>query len=111
MFAKLAIVADGAKSSMCQQLGINIERYDYGHQAIIANIATDKAHQSIAYERFTETGPMALLPLPASEPGEYRSALIWTLAHKEAENMMLLSDDDFLKILQQRFGTHQGQFI
>jgi len=109
--AKLAIIADGAKSGICKQLGIQTHIQDYHHSAIVTNVATANAHQGIAYERFTATGPMALLPLLPSKEGEHRSALIWTLATDEAKALMAANDEDFLQTLQQRFGAWQGEFV
>lgn len=109
--AKLAIVADGANSEMCSKLGVNTHIHDYAHTAIIANIATSKAHHNIAYERFTETGPLALLPLLSPDNKTQRSALVWTLPTDQAESLLALNDADFLHQLQQRFGDFQGEFM
>ena len=109
--SRLVIVADGANSPMCQQLGIHQEIIDGGQIGITANIATDQSHQGVAYERFTNAGPMALLPLPASEAYSHRSALVWTMPKCEADALLGLADADFLKALQQCFGYRQGQFI
>ncbi len=105
----LAVVADGAQSQTCQRLGIAHALTDYGHSAIVANVSSAKAHQGIAYERFTDQGPLALLPLK-SEAQTTRSALIWTMPTALADSMMAQSDEDFLAALQQRFGHRQGAF-
>lgn len=109
--AKLAVVADGANSSICKKIGINIHAHAVDHTAIIANIATSKSHQNIAYERFTETGPMALLPLLSPDQNTHRSALVWTLPKDKADLMLALDDEQFLSQLQQHFGDFQGDFI
>ena len=109
--AKLAIIADGANSSMCQKIGINIQHHDYQHTAIVTNLETSYAHKHIAYERFTDTGPMALLPLLKTEDATNRSALVWTLPSAEAKSVLALSDQEFLSELQQRFGSFQGDFL
>lgn len=109
--AKLAVVADGARSSICQSLGIHIQSHDYGHTAIVANVTTSESHQGIAYERFTDTGPMALLPLLSVDASVHRSALIWTMPHHQAKAILASPEQPFLKALQQRFGYRQGQFL
>lgn len=109
--AHLAIVADGARSAICQALGIHIDTHDYGHTAIVANVTTSEPHHGIAYERFTDTGPMALLPLPEVEKGRSRSALVWTMPASEAHALLAQDDTHFLKTLQARFGYRQGQFL
>ncbi len=114
--AGLVIVADGANSSCCERLGIRKTVTDYGHSAIVANVATSQAHRGVAYERFTSTGPMALLPLlplpqSPSNPSPYRSALVWTLPSQDAEEIMQQDDESFLALLQERFGFYQGDFV
>ncbi|HEY9034813.1 MAG TPA: 2-octaprenyl-6-methoxyphenyl hydroxylase [Pseudomonadales bacterium] len=109
--AQLAVIADGATSASCHMLGIGHAVRDYGHTAIVANVSTAAAHRGIAWERFTDSGPMALLPLMADAGHAHRSALIWTLPSGQADALMALDDAAFLQQLQQRFGRWQGRFI
>jgi len=71
--------------------------------AVIANVTTAQGHAGVAYERFTETGPLALLPLSGQ-----RSALVWTLAVDVAAEGAALPDDAFLERLQAAFGFRMG---
>src|SRR5690606_36050119 len=64
--AQLVVLADGADSKLRTRLGIGVEKQDYGQVAIIANVATDQPHGGVAFKRFTETGPVALLPMGES---------------------------------------------
>ena len=105
----LVVVADGAESKTARKLGIQTKSKDYKQHAIIANIRLQKSHSGIAYERFTDQGPMALLPLPDSG-GEHRGALVWVLPQDSAEDLMQLTDDTFLEKLQSRFGYRAGRF-
>ncbi|MGH1374194.1 MAG: 2-octaprenyl-6-methoxyphenyl hydroxylase [Cellvibrionaceae bacterium] len=108
--AQLAIIADGAQSPLRQSLGIDCQQQSYQQTAIIANIGLEKSHQGVAYERFTDQGPMALLPLGESLQGQ-ASALVWTQPSAEAERILALSDEHFLHLLQQRFGHRLGRFV
>ena len=108
--AKLVVVADGARSQICQTLGIHTDLTDYQHTAIVANVSTSEAHAGIAYERFTDNGPLALLPLMPQE-GENRCALIWTMPTDQADALMDADDDQFLAALQTTFGQRQGQLL
>lgn len=108
--AKLLVVADGAASDSCRYLGIDHDIHSYGHTALIANVSTAQAHKGIAYERFTKSGPIALLPQQATNNSPHRSALIWTLPEDEAKQLQALDDKAFLAELQQRFGSWQGEF-
>ena len=105
----LLIIADGSESPLREQLGIAAEKIPYQQSAIIANVSSSAHHQHIAYERFTDSGPMALLPL-ADYQGEHRSARVWTVETQDAPRLMGLSDEDFLQQLQQRFGQRLGFF-
>lgn len=106
--AALAVVADGGDSPLRRSLGISVQQQDYGQTAIIANVTFTRSHQGIAWERFTDAGPMALLPLDG-EAGA-RAALIWTLPAAEADSWLQATEADFLMALQQRFGTRVGRF-
>lgn len=108
--AQLAVIADGANSGLRQQLGINASTNDYQQTALIANVSFQQPHQGCAYERFTDQGPMALLPLSDSELGEPRAALVWSLPVTEAEFLLNCDEQIFLQRLQQRFGHRQGKF-
>lgn len=106
--ASLLVLADGGKSPVCSQLGIAMDRTVYGQQALIANIAFRKPHRGVAYERFTDQGPMAVLPL-ADLDGEHRGALIWTQPDEAAAALQSADEADFLQALQSRFGYRLGE--
>lgn len=109
--AGLTVIADGARSKICASLGIQSNITDYGHTAIITNVSTSEPHQGIAYERFTDAGPMALLPLIDCGENKNRSALVWTLPTAQAKTLLTASNSEVLQQLQQRFGHRQGDFI
>jgi len=102
--SQLMVLADGGRSSLREDLGLQSDVTPYGQQAIIANVSVEKAHQGTAYERFTDQGPMALLPLR-----ERTVALVWTLPEKKAQKMLANSDQEFLEALQQAFGFRLGE--
>ena len=107
--SKLLVIADGADSATAKQLGIQSQSKPYGHSAIIANIRLENPHQGIAYERFTDQGPMAMLPL-TNYSGGSRASLVWTQPTEMAERLMNADDDSFLSELQERFGFRMGLF-
>jgi len=109
-FAGLAVVAEGADSATLTQLGIHTQVTDYGQSALIANIGLARPHGGVAYERFTDQGPLALLPLPDSPDGA-RAALIWTLTPERAAQLVQAPEKDFLDALQERFGYRAGHFV
>jgi 2-polyprenyl-6-methoxyphenol 4-hydroxylase len=107
--SKLLIIADGTGSASAQKLGIQRHSKPYGHSAIIANISLEDSHRGIAYERFTDQGPMAMLPL-INFDNRPRAALVWTQPTELAERLMDADDSSFLDVLQDRFGFRMGRF-
>lgn len=102
---RLLVAADGAQSAIRQLSQIPIQQTHYQQVAITTNVITERPHQNCAYERFTNTGPMALLPM-----SEQRSSLVWTVREGE-ENALLDCDmETFLQRLQARFGWRLGTF-
>jgi len=106
--ANLLLACDGVNSICRQQANINVHHSDYQQVALIANVATKHPHDNKAFERFTETGPIAMLPLSPVE-GNSRCSLVWTLTPELANEMMALNDDDFKKALEQAFGSWLGE--
>ena len=104
--AKLLIAADGAGSLTRQLLAIPAQKSDYGCTAIIANVRCAEAHLNRAFERFTEFGPIALLPLT-----DNRYSLVWSVANNDVIRLCALNDDQFLRELQRAFGYRAGIFI
>ena len=104
--ARLLVAADGVQSQVRERLGIGTVRRDYGQTAVIANVTPGRPHGHVAWERFTDTGPMALLPLE----GE-RCALVWTLRDDQVQDVLALDDAAFLARLQARFGYRMGRFV
>lgn len=104
------VVADGGRSSLREQLGFVTRTQDYGQNALIANVSTSESHQFTAFERFTEDGPMALLPHGSPTRAENQSALVWTLTDSALEQVLALSEEDKCRKLQERFGWRLGRF-
>lgn len=108
--ASLVVMADGGRSSLREQLGIGYSVQSYDQHALVANVSLDRPHRNIAYERFTQDGPLALLP---GEPidGCSRCGLVWTLNDAELNSVLALDDAAFLARLQERFGYRAGRFV
>ena len=104
--AGLLVAADGAHSSVRAAAGIDAGVEDYDQVAIVANVAADRAHDGTAYERFTPTGPLAVLPL---YDGSY--GVIWSCRPDDAAGVMSLDDNSYLRALQARFGWRAGRFV
>ncbi|MBI1771706.1 MAG: FAD-dependent monooxygenase [Burkholderiales bacterium] len=81
------------------------QRHDYQQTAIIAHVNTDSQIAGRAFERFTEQGPLALLP---QEDGY---ALVWCVRPEQAEHLLTLDEQQFKQALQTAFCHRLGNFI
>lgn len=106
LHASLVIAADGARSAIREMLGLGETTWDYGQEAVIANVTPAAPHGNEAFERFTETGPLALLPMSGN-----RCSLVWTLEPEVAEEVVALEDGAFLDRLQDAFGFRLGRLV
>ncbi len=104
--ARLVVAADGAHSSVRAAAGIEAEVEDYDQVAVIANLRADRPQDGTAYERFTPSGPLAVLPL---YDGSY--GVVWTSRPERAQQILGLPDEEFLRELQSRFGWRAGKFV
>jgi 2-octaprenyl-6-methoxyphenol hydroxylase len=85
---------------------VDSERSDYGQSAIVTTLLPQRFHQQVAYERFTPSGPLALLPL-----SDGRCTLVLTLDHAGAQAALEWTDEQFLAEAQRRFGFRLGRFL
>jgi len=104
--AKLVVAADGAQSAVRAAFGVDAEVRDYQQTALITTVLPQRFHDYVAYERFTESGPLALLPL-----ADGRCTLVLTLSPAMAEQALAWSDVEFLAEVQRRFGFRLGRFL
>lgn len=104
--ASLLVAADGERSMVRNSIGVEVDRRSYDQTAIIANVTTEKAHNGIAFERFTQSGPLALLPMT-----EGRCSLVWMVPPAQQEAVLTLDDSQFLSRLQDVFGWRLGRFL
>jgi 2-octaprenyl-6-methoxyphenol hydroxylase len=104
--AKLVVAADGAQSAVRSAFGVAAEARDYGQTAVITTVLPQRFHDNVAYERFTPSGPLALLPLDGG-----RCTLVLTLTKDAAQSAMAWSDQEFLAEVQRRFGFRLGRFL
>ena len=100
----LLVGADGSESFVRDQLGVAAERHDYRQTLFVCTVTPERAHAHRAWERFSDEGPVALLPL-----GEGRCGLVLTVASDEADEVAALDDEGFLALAQRRFGWRLGR--
>ena len=102
---KLVVIADGTQSKLRELLGMETETHDFRQTAIATNVTPGRPHQDTAWERFTTSGPLAVLPLTKN-----RCAVVFTVNTEETEQYLNSDDSYFLQALQDRFGYRLGRF-
>lgn len=102
--ANWVVGADGAQSIVREQANIPTHIVDYEQSALVTRTLLARSHQYSAYERFTNDGAIAMLPLVGNE-----CATIWTASHTTIQQLMALDDQHFLQKLQNDFGYRLGR--
>jgi len=87
----LLVAADGARSRLRRMAGIETELWHYNQQALVTHIQTEKPNQGLAWQRFTEHGPLALLPL-----ADGRSSIVWSQSERRVSELKVLDEAGFL---------------
>lgn len=117
--ASLLLACDGANSPCRKLAGIKTSHSDYEQVALIANVATKNSHNHKAFERFTEFGPLAMLPLSrlksrlkgkleTQSNGDSRCSLVWTMSPEQSQETLALTNNEFKQQLELAFGSWLG---
>ena len=103
---RLVVGADGTDSQIRKTLKLPLKKKDYGAWAILAQVETEQAHQNWAFERFTQDGPVALLPLDS-----HSHKLVYVARDDQYQALMALDDRafkaEFANKMGERFGAYQ----
>ncbi len=102
--AKLVVGADGGNSTVRKLLEIGQQVTEYRQTAIVTTVKPGIGHGNTAYERFTASGPLAMLPA-----NDGQCAVVWTRSHEQAETLLKSAEGDFVAQLQQCFGYWLGE--
>ncbi|WP_163937951.1 2-octaprenyl-6-methoxyphenyl hydroxylase [Paraferrimonas sp. SM1919] len=101
--AKLVVAADGLHSQIRQQLTLPLEQVSFGQSGLIATLTMDRPHHNKAYERFTEYGPLALLPM-----GDKKMSMVWAMTSEQLQQVEAMDDKQLLTAIQKAFGFRAG---
>jgi len=108
--APLVIAADGANSAVRRLTGCETREWDYLHHAIVTSVRCAEPHQATAWQRFTDDGPLAFLPLQRDGRQEW-SSIVWSTTPEQAERLMKLDDSDFCAQLERAFEGRLGAVL
>ena len=106
LWARLVVGADGTRSGVRDGLGIGVDEHDFGQTLFVARLRAARAPDGTAYERFTDTGPTALLPR-----GDRHFGVVHGVARDQAEAVMALDEAAWLQRLQDAIGWRAGRLL
>jgi 2-octaprenyl-6-methoxyphenol hydroxylase len=109
--ARLLVGADGTASFVRDALGIAAQSHDYAQHLFAGSVRAARPSNGQAWERFTDDGPMALLPQASGQHASSTYGCICTVPSAQAEAVAALDDAGFIELLQERFGWRAGRFI
>jgi 2-octaprenyl-3-methyl-6-methoxy-1,4-benzoquinol hydroxylase len=102
--ARVAIAADGARSTLRELAGIEVDRHGYGQRGVVGYVSTARPHEDTAWQRFLPGGPLALLPF-----ADGRCSIVWTLPDDEAARVLALDDAAFGRELTRASDARLGE--
>ncbi|NMY39381.1 MULTISPECIES: 2-octaprenyl-3-methyl-6-methoxy-1,4-benzoquinol hydroxylase [unclassified Pseudomonas] len=108
--APLVIAADGANSAVRRLTGCQTREWDYMHHAIVTSVRCAQPHQQTAWQRFTDHGPLAFLPLERDGQQDWCS-IVWSTTPEDAQRLMALDDDGFCHELELAFEGRLGSVL
>lgn len=108
--APLVIAADGANSAVRRLTGVATREWDYLHHAIVTSVRSSQPHQLTAWQRFTDHGPLAFLPLERDGLQDWCS-IVWSTTPSEAERLMALDEVAFCAELERAFEGRLGDVV
>ncbi|WP_017429733.1 UbiH/UbiF/VisC/COQ6 family ubiquinone biosynthesis hydroxylase [Vreelandella jeotgali] len=104
--AALVVGADGARSTLRELAGIEVNTYDYRQRALITNVETELPQQDVSWQCFTPTGPLAMLPLPG-----HHASLIWYDRDMTTRTREMLSDEALARAIEAAFPARLGNLL
>ncbi len=103
---RLLVAADGTRSLARSVFGIGVDEHDYGQTLFVCSVAAARHSDGTAYERFTDQGPVALLPMAGGQYGA-----ICAVARADATRVAAFDDAAYRDYFQQRFGWRAGRIL
>lgn len=104
----LLVAADGGNSAVRRLSGCETREWDYLHHAIVTSVRCREPHRLTAWQRFTDDGPLAFLPL-TRDGDTHGCSIVWSVPEREAERLMALDDAAFCQALGRAFETRLGE--
>jgi len=107
LMTPLIVAADGARSFVRNWAEFEMREWDYNHHGLVCSVQTEEAHQQCAWQRFTESGVLAFLPLPQ----ENLCSIVWSCPEQQAQSLLALDDKEFNIELSKAFESKLGNVV
>ena len=108
LHAPLLVAADGARSTLRELAGIEITSDDMGQEAVVTTVKCAHVHGSTARQAFTQSGPLAFLPITLEDDARYCS-IVWSTTPEHALALSHFTPDELGKALGEAFGYRLGE--
>tara|TARA_Y200000002_G_scaffold250369_1_gene207431 strand:+ start:552 stop:1727 length:1176 start_codon:yes stop_codon:yes gene_type:complete len=108
IMSELLIGADGSLSKVRDLSQIPIRTWSYQQQALVASVVTEKSLNKTAFQIFTDTGPIALLPLAQ---GSNEASLIWSTDEEYGQKILKLERNLLMQELRLKTEDRFGEII
>ncbi len=103
---RVLVAADGTHSALATVCGVDWQQDPYEQLAVIANVATSVAHEGRAFERFTQHGPLAMLPM-----SDGRCSLVWCHPLERREEVLSWSDERCCRGATRSFAVNSSRCL
>ena len=108
---KLLIGADGGRSAVRNLAGIGYTEKSYQQLGLVALVETEHPHQNTAWQRFLQTGPLALLPVNCTNESQKMCSIVWSVSEDYADDLMKLDEHEFADALTAASDMQLGNII
>lgn len=102
----LLVAADGAQSAIRSMLGIETTGDVYNQHAMVVTVRTELPQQDITWQRFTDTGPQAFLPL-----ADNRASLVWYNSEQRISELLALEEESLMSAIEDEFPSLLGKLL
>lgn len=111
LLAPLVVAADGAHSAVRRLAGCATREWDYLHHAIVTSVRCAEPHRRTAWQRFTDDGPLAFLPLARAGDEQHWCSIVWSCPPEQAQRLMALDAPAFAQALGAAFEYRLGAVL
>ncbi len=103
----LIVAADGARSFVRAWAEFEMREWDYQHHGLVCTAQTEQIHQKCCWQRFTENGVLAFLPLSHDN----LCSIVWSCPESQAQELLAMDEEAFQQALETAFEGKLGKIV